>query len=83
MGLSGQWGAGPTICAARDGDLIHYVFDDASGDCPAGCIHHDYTHYTADADGEVTWSGEWASDDLEPPPEWVEICEVTPEDLGW
>jgi hypothetical protein len=34
------------------------VFDQASGDCPAGCIDHKYTHFTTSIAGEVTNLGE-------------------------
>jgi hypothetical protein len=47
-------GDGPTICVTRDGATWHYVFDQASGDCPAGCIDHQYTHFSTNAAGEVT-----------------------------
>lgn len=47
-------GDGPTICVKREGDLWHYVFDQASGDCLAGCIDHVFTHFTTNAAGAVT-----------------------------
>jgi hypothetical protein len=48
---------GPTICLTRDAETWHYVFDDASGDCPSGCIDHVYTHFTSLPTGVVTYAG--------------------------
>lgn len=82
VGRNGMMGDGPTICASFEGELVHYVFDDAWGDCPAGCIAHDYTHYTVDADGAVTLSGEWDNSGDDPAPEWVSVCDYDPARWG-
>ena len=50
-------GDGPTICVTQEGDTWHYVFDQASGDCLAGCIEHSFTHFSTDAAGAVTSLG--------------------------
>jgi hypothetical protein len=55
-------GDGPSICLTREADLWHYVFDQASGDCPAGCIDHSYRHFTTNAAGAVTSLGELSPD---------------------
>jgi len=47
-------GGGATICLTQEGATWHYVFDQASGDCPAGCIDHEYTHFSTSAAGDVT-----------------------------
>jgi hypothetical protein len=64
-------GDGPTICATADGSTWHYVFDDASGDCPAGCIDHAYRHFSTDAAGVVTELERWSTKDGTPRPAWV------------
>ncbi len=51
-------GDGPTLCVTREGDLWHYVFDQAGGDCPAGCTEQVYYHYTTTGAGAVTSYGE-------------------------
>lgn len=51
-------GHGPTVCLTAEGELWHYVFDQASGDCIAGCIDHVYTHFTTAADGTVVPLGD-------------------------
>lgn len=54
---------GPTICVTQEGDRWHYVFDQASGDCIAGCIEHSYTHFETDAAGAVTALGALSAGD--------------------
>jgi hypothetical protein len=46
-------GDGSTICLTQDGETWHYVFDRASGDCLAGCIDHEFTHFSTDRAGQV------------------------------
>ena len=65
-------GDGSTICADRNGDIYHYVFVQGWGDCPAGCIHHNYWYYTVDASGQVTKKGQ-AMDPAQPP-SWTKFC---------
>ncbi len=36
---------GPTYCLTAEGAHFHYLLDDASGDCPAGCQQHTYYHF--------------------------------------
>jgi len=57
-------GDGPTICLTRTNNLWHYVFDDASGDCPAGCTEHAYKHFTTDQTGAVVDLGQPSADEL-------------------
>lgn len=64
-------GDGPTICAERKGDVYHYVFVDAWGDCPSGCINHKYWYYTVDGSGTVTKKGESSNNGN---PSWAKIC---------
>ena len=64
-------GDGPTICLSVEGDLYHYVFDDAGGDCPAGCTEHRYVYYTTTPDGPPVYMDTWSSTFPVDPPEWV------------
>jgi hypothetical protein len=64
-------GDGPTICATGGPSTWHYVFDDASGDCPAGCIDHSFTHFTTEPDGAVTVMEMWSTQSGTPRPAWV------------
>jgi hypothetical protein len=66
-------GNGPTVCASREADQsYHYVFDDASGDCPSGCIDHHYYYFVSQPDGRITNGGEHVlrSGDT---PDWVKL----------
>jgi len=49
-----EWavGGGPDVDAAKVGDTWHFVFRNAWGDCPAGCIHSELSFYTV-AEGEA------------------------------
>jgi hypothetical protein len=58
-------GDGPTICLTRAGDVWHYVFDQAGGDCVAGCTEHDYHHFSTSLTGQVTGLGSLAPADVE------------------
>ncbi len=53
-GFAGDWG---DICVTPGPDEWHYVFDEASGDCPSGCIDHTYHHFVTLATGEVKRDG--------------------------
>jgi hypothetical protein len=64
-------GDGPTICLTGGASTWHYLFDDASGDCPAGCIDHAYRHFTTDTAGTVTELEAWNSKQGTPRPDWV------------
>ena len=51
-----EWmvGGSPDIDAAKVQGTWHFVFRNAWGDCPAGCIHSELSFFTV-ADGEVRW----------------------------
>jgi hypothetical protein len=38
---------GPDVCLEVQGDGHFYIFDNATGDCPSGCMYHAYTGYQA------------------------------------
>ncbi len=48
---------GPDLCLEIKGDEHFYIFDQASGDCPAGCMYHDYTGFSANAGALVVKLG--------------------------
>ncbi len=63
---------GPSVCADRDPDgTYHYVFDDASGDCPSGCMDHHRYYFVSDAAGQITKKGEHSRGDDTSVPDWV------------
>jgi hypothetical protein len=64
-------GDGPTICVTSGPDTWHYVFDAASGDCPAGCIDHAYSHFTTSTVGTVVQLETWSSASGGSAPAWV------------
>ncbi|HEY3358383.1 MAG TPA: hypothetical protein VGQ83_34360 [Polyangia bacterium] len=57
--------------------LYHYAIDRGSGDCPAGCIHHDVYGFDS-LDGAITTVDEWHSDTGAPRPEWLERLVAAP-----
>jgi hypothetical protein len=61
---------GPTICAARDGDIYDYVVDRAGGDCLFGCTTHDAHHFRSTAPGEIEVLESWNSESGTSAPEW-------------
>lgn len=56
-----RMGGGSTVCVAPDGDTWHWRIDQGSGDCPAGCIQHDYSYFVTEADGSVDDRGGWSN----------------------
>lgn len=44
---------GPDACLEIKGSEHFYIFDQASGDCPSGCMYHDYSGFSAEADAPV------------------------------
>lgn len=64
--------AGPSVCAARDPDgTFHYVFDDASGDCPSGCIVHHRYYFVSEPTGAITFKDEHSDEQRTERPDWV------------
>jgi hypothetical protein len=69
----GIWvGDGPTICLTAEGELHHYVFDDAHGDCPAGCMYHRYVYFTTLPGDPPVRVGEWSTETGYAPPPWID-----------
>ena len=52
--FAGDWG---DVCVTPGPDEWHYVFEEASGDCPSGCIDHTYHHFVTLTTGEVKRDG--------------------------
>jgi hypothetical protein len=69
-------GDGPTMCAARAGEVYEYVVDRRGGDCPAGCTTHDATYFVSSASGVVDEVETW---DEGTAPEWfTRLCQLGP-----
>jgi hypothetical protein len=66
-------GDGPTISATRRDDSMHYLFDDAGGDCMAGCFLHHWYYFIVDDAGRIARVAEWKDRVAVPPsvPKWV------------
>jgi hypothetical protein len=64
-------GDGNRICVSQEGVTYHYVFDEASGDCPSGCTIHDYYHFTSEPGSDPVLVDEIHVDWDEAPPDWV------------
>lgn len=60
---------GPDSCLEQRGAQHFYVFDDARGDCPAGCMEHRYAGYESSPDGTVTKLGTFEQG-KDPEPAW-------------
>jgi hypothetical protein len=60
------------VCLSIDGDVHTYIFDDARGDCPAGCTEHVYTGFTVALDGTITPLGSFDPALPMPAPAWFE-----------
>ena len=74
-GFAGDWGE---ICAIPGADEWHYIFDEASGDCPSGCIDHVYHHFITLPTGEVKRDGRWEYNRNEQAPDWF-MAYVSPD----
>lgn len=56
---NGFVGDGSDICLARRGPQHFYIFREAHGDCPSGCIGEFFTAVSVDGNGNMTKIGEW------------------------
>lgn len=61
-------GDGADVCIEVQGDEHFYIFDEASGDCPAGCINHFYYGFSASPNSAVASIGTY--DTQQPEPAW-------------
>lgn len=67
VGTTTLGGDGPTICVSLGTDTWQYAFDEASGDCPLGCIDHHYWLFSTSAAGTAMFEGDWTPTMGEPP----------------
>lgn len=66
-------GGGSTVCATvLSQRFTYFQFDFGSGDCPAGCIEHDYELYLLDDDGNIDLDKQWSNTDGTERPAWVD-----------
>lgn len=68
-------GDGDDVCLCIDGDAHVYVFDEGTGDCPAGCIEHTYWGFRVRVEGStatIEALGRWEANYGEEKPEWLE-----------
>jgi len=66
-------GDGNDACVWLDGEVFHYLFGIAFGDCPAGCGVMDWTYFATDSPGHVVESGTWKPwEEGDSPPIWAE-----------
>lgn len=56
---NGYGGGGDDVCLQISEGTHFYVFDAGSGDCPSGCINHDYWGFSVDNLGGITVLGTW------------------------
>lgn len=67
-------GDGSDTCLEIRGELHYYIVDNASGDCPAGCIDHEYDGYEVDAGGNIRHLGTYIRYEGEAP-DWFQELE--------
>jgi hypothetical protein len=60
-------GDSSSVCASIDGATYSYIFDSASGDCPAGCTDHTYFGFSTTPDGSITSLGTFTKGHGAPP----------------
>ncbi len=74
-------GDGDDVCLCFDGDAHVYVFDQGTGDCPAGCIEHTYWGVRVRVEGAtaaIEPLGRWEADYVGEKPEWLQgLCDGT------
>ncbi|MBE7481491.1 MAG: hypothetical protein HS104_16110 [Polyangiaceae bacterium] len=64
------WTDAPDVCLEIQGDVHVYLFDQASGDCPAGCYKHKVYGFRVAPGVVVTSLGTWDSTVSPAPPSW-------------
>jgi len=68
---NGIVGDGSDVCLSIDGDSHFFIFDAASGDCPAGCTQHTYWGFVVTANSEITELGTWDDSTAAAEPAWL------------
>ena len=62
-------GDGPTIYPRQTGNATSYLFRDAWGDCPAGCIYSEYWYFVCGGN-QAAFIGHWARHANPEVPDW-------------
>jgi hypothetical protein len=68
---NGIVGDGSDVCLSIDGDSHFFIFDAASGDCPAGCTQHTYWGFVVTPNSEITKLGTWDDSTVSVEPAWL------------
>lgn len=71
-------GDGPNVYPRIEGDGITYLFRDAWGDCPAGCIVNEYWYFGSSR-GHPVFIGHWAPQDNPSEPFWWSLAKQNKE----
>jgi len=61
---------GPDVCLEVAGDQHYYIFDQASGDCPSGCMEHRYIGFQVGPSGVVAALGDYDPKKMAVEPDW-------------
>ncbi len=74
VGPNSLYGDNPQVYPRQNGDEMTYLFRDAWGDCPAGCIYSHYWYFVCDSRHVPMLVGdyEWTAGDSERPAWWAE-----------
>ena len=75
---NGLIGDGPNIHLNQTGNGITYLFRDAWGDCPSGCIYSEYWYFIFEG-GQPVFVGHWAPRNDPNKPEWREEARLNKE----
>ena len=67
---NGYSGDGPNIYPRRDGTQTTYLFRDASGDCPSGCISSEYWYFSCADFSAPVLIGHWKPEQGSVQPAW-------------
>jgi len=76
------YGDSPKLYARKTGDRITYLFRNAWGDCPAGCIESEYWYFVADDGAKPVYMGYFAPRKASPEPEWWSEAKQNIEQYG-
>ncbi|MEM9194752.1 MAG: hypothetical protein AAGF12_36570 [Myxococcota bacterium] len=66
---------GSGFCVVRDGEVFHYVIVIGFGDCPPGCVGHDYHYIRTDGPGQISVRASYLDEDERDAPCWLDICD--------
>lgn len=78
---NGRLGDSPNVYPRQTGDGITYLFRDAWGDCPAGCIYSEYWYFVFEGNQPV-FIGHWARHENPEEPAWWDEAKQNIEQYG-